>query len=71
VITLIETSAMKKGDFIRIENYNLRLRPTGERKVTEEGSRWFNQTVENLGKEDAWYCRITFRVWMSTFFSYI
>ena len=54
VITLIESEAMAKGDFIRTENYNLRLRPTGARKVTEEVNRWFNKAVEYQGKESAW-----------------
>jgi len=54
VITLIESEAMTKGDFIRTENYNLRLRPTGARKVTEEVNRWFNKVVEYQGKETAW-----------------
>lgn len=54
VITLIESEAMAEGDFIRTENYNLRLRPTGARKVTEEVNRWFNKVVEYQGKETAW-----------------
>jgi len=54
VITLIETSAMKKGDFIRTENYNLRLRPIGARKITEEVSRWLNKTVMYREKEYTW-----------------
>ncbi len=54
VITLIELEAMQKGDFVRTENYNLRLRPTGARKVTEEVNRWFNKAVEYQGKESAW-----------------
>jgi CRISPR-associated protein Cas1 len=36
VIKLVKTEAMEKKDFIRTENFNLRLRPTGARKVTEE-----------------------------------
>lgn len=54
VITPIESEAMAKGNFIRAENYNLRLRPTGARKVTEEVNRWFNKGVEYQGKENAW-----------------
>ncbi len=48
---LIESEAMAKGDPIMTENYNLRLRPTGGRKVTEEVNRWFNKTVVYQGKE--------------------
>jgi CRISP-associated protein Cas1 len=45
---------MEKSDFIRTENYNLRLRPTGARKVTEEVNRWMNKTIEYQGKEYTW-----------------
>jgi len=55
MITLIESEAMAKGDFIRTENYNLRLRPTGARKVTGEVNRWFNKTVQYQGKEYPWH----------------
>jgi len=55
VITLIETDRMEKGDFIWTENYNLRLQPTGARKVTEEVNRWFNRTMQYQGKEYAWH----------------
>lgn len=55
MITLIESEAMTKGDFVRTESYNLRLRPTGARKVTGEVNRWFNKTVQYQGKEYPWH----------------
>ena len=54
VIKLIETEVMELKDFIRTENYNLRLRPTGARKVTEEGQAWFNKKVKYQGKQSSW-----------------
>lgn len=35
VIELIENNTIKKADFIRTENYNLRLRASGAKKLTE------------------------------------
>ena len=54
VITLIESEAMAKSDFVRTENYNLRLRSTGAREVGEEVNRRFNKMVECQGKESTW-----------------
>lgn len=54
VINLVERDAMDAKDFVRTENYALRLRPTGARKVTEEVNAWFNKTVEYQGKELMW-----------------
>lgn len=36
VISLVESGAMETKDFIRTENYNLRLKPTGARKIVNE-----------------------------------
>jgi CRISPR-associated protein Cas1 len=46
---------MGKGEFVWIDNYNLRLRPIGTRKVTEEVNRWFNKTVQYQCKEYPWH----------------
>jgi len=54
VISLIEREEMDGTDFARTENYSLRLRPTGARKVTDEVNAWFNKTVTYEGKECAW-----------------
>jgi CRISPR-associated protein Cas1 len=42
VISLIESGAMESKDFIRTENYNLRLKPAGARKVVNEFSNLLN-----------------------------
>ncbi len=54
VINLIETDSMEKKDFIRTENYTLKLRAMGARKITDEINRWLNKTVEYQGKETSW-----------------
>jgi len=36
---------MDAKDFVRTESHALRLRPTGEQKVTEEVDAWFIKTV--------------------------
>ena len=36
VISLIDSKKMDDKDFIRTENYSLRLRPSGTKKLTEE-----------------------------------
>jgi len=54
VINLIKRDEMGKNDFIRTENYSLRLRPTGARKMTAEVNAWLNKTTEYQGKECAW-----------------
>lgn len=45
VINLIESGAMETKDFIRTENYNLRLKPSGARKVVNEFSNMLNKKV--------------------------
>lgn len=45
VISLIESEKMENKDFIRTENYSLRLRPSGAKKLTEEINLWFNKKV--------------------------
>ncbi len=54
VIKLIETNAMEKKDFIRTENYTLRLRPTGARKLVTEINDQLNNKVRYNGKECSW-----------------
>ena len=46
VISAIEKNKIDNKDFIRTENYNLRLRPSGAKKLMEEISIWFNRRVE-------------------------
>jgi CRISPR-associated protein Cas1 len=54
VISLIESGAMETKDFIRTENYNLRLKPTGARKIVNEFSNMLNKKVSYQGKESTW-----------------
>lgn len=54
VINLIETNGIDKKDFIRIDNYSLRLRPSGAKKLTEEINLWFNKRVKYQGKMSMW-----------------
>ncbi|WP_052279157.1 hypothetical protein [Methanosarcina acetivorans] len=54
VISLIESGAMESKDFIRTENYNLRLKPAGARKVVNEFSSMLNEKVNYQGKESTW-----------------
>ena len=54
IINLIETDRMDKKDFIRTDNYTLKLRSTGAKKITDEVNRWLNKTVSYQGKETSW-----------------
>ena len=54
VINLIENKSMEKRDFIRTENYNLRLRPTGARKLVSEIQNQFNKKVLYNGQMCSW-----------------
>jgi CRISPR-associated protein Cas1 len=54
VISLIESGSMESKDFIRTENYNLRLKPTGASKVVNEFSNMLNKKVSCQEKESSW-----------------
>ncbi|MEL4305252.1 CRISPR-associated endonuclease Cas1 [Methanococcoides sp. LMO-2] len=54
VLNLIETNGIDKKDFIRTENYSLRLRPSGAKKLTEEINWWFNKRVRYQNKNPMW-----------------
>ncbi|MEK6909339.1 MAG: CRISPR-associated endonuclease Cas1 [Nanoarchaeota archaeon] len=54
VISAIEKKKMQDKDFIRTENYNLRLRPSGAKKLMEEIQIWFSKKVNFKGKEYGW-----------------
>ncbi|WP_255680694.1 hypothetical protein [Methanosarcina sp. DH2] len=45
---------METKDFLRTENYNLRLKPTGVRKIVNEFSNTLNKKVSYQGKESTW-----------------
>jgi CRISPR-associated protein Cas1 len=54
VINLIETDRMEKKDFIRTDNYSLRLRPSGAKKLTEEFQTWMNKKAMYQDKSMMW-----------------
>lgn len=53
-ISAIEKKKMNKKDFIRTENYNLRLRPSGAKKLMEEIGIWFNRKAKYKGQMYKW-----------------
>jgi CRISPR-associated protein Cas1 len=54
-IFLIEREAMENKDFVRTENYSLRMRPTGAKKVIDNVNAWLNKTVNYEGNECAFF----------------
>ena len=54
VLNLIETNGIDKKDFIRTENYSLRLRPSGAKKITEAVNSCFNARVSYQSKNPMW-----------------
>jgi CRISPR-associated protein Cas1 len=45
---------METKDFIRTDNYSLRRRPSGAKKLTEEVNLWFNKRVSYKGNMTMW-----------------
>lgn len=54
VLGLVEKGTMEKKDFIRTENFTLKLRASGTRKITNELNTWLNKTVNYQEKETSW-----------------
>ncbi len=54
VISAIEKDKLTNKDFIRTENYNLRLKSTGAKKIIEEINIWFNKKVKFKGQVCSW-----------------
>lgn len=54
IIEIIENKIMKNKDFIRTENYNLRLRPSGTQKITVGINNWINKKVDYKGQNRTW-----------------
>lgn len=54
IISAIEKKKLNDKDFIRTENYNLRLRPSGAKKLIEEIQICFSRKVKFRGKEYGW-----------------
>lgn len=59
IINVIENKVIDKKDFIRTENYNLRLRPTGTKKLITELDRLFMSKANH--KEQMWSWRYIIR----------
>ena len=55
VISLIENDSIKKSDFIRTENYNLRLKPCGVKKLITEFNHQMNHKVSSNGDLYHWH----------------
>jgi CRISP-associated protein Cas1 len=55
VIDAIERKIFTKKDFIRTENYNLRLRPNGAKKLTEQIAIQFSRKARYKGQLCSWY----------------
>lgn len=54
IISAIEKNKLTNKDFIRTENYNLRLKSSGAKKIIEEISLWFNKKVRFKGQVCSW-----------------
>lgn len=54
VISIIEKGIMNNRDFIRTENYNLRLRPSGAKKLLAEIELWFNKKIKYHDQQYKW-----------------
>jgi CRISP-associated protein Cas1 len=54
VLNLVEKGTTEKKDFIRTENFTLKLRASGTRKITNELNSWLNKAVTYQEKEISW-----------------
>jgi CRISPR-associated protein Cas1 len=54
IINGLEKKVFNKKDFIRTENYNIKLRSSGARKLIKEVERQFNTTIRYLNREYSW-----------------
>jgi len=52
-LNLIEKDSMGSKDFVRTENFSLRLKPTGARKVTAEFNSMLNSKTKYRNKNTA------------------
>jgi CRISPR-associated protein Cas1 len=55
IISIIEKGLMDKKDFIRTENYNLRLRPSGAKKVVNEINIGINKKINYQSMQYSWH----------------
>jgi CRISPR-associated protein Cas1 len=61
ILTAMEKKVFSKKDFIRTENYNIRLRPSGAKKLAKEIEARFNKTVSYLGNGYSWSYVLTLK----------
>jgi len=54
IINALEKKIFDKKDFIRTENYNIKLRPIGAKKIIKQIENQFNKTTFYLGREYRW-----------------
>jgi CRISP-associated protein Cas1 len=54
VLNLIEKGTMEKKDFIRTENFTMKLRTSGTRKITIELNSWLSKVVTYQEKKISW-----------------
>jgi CRISPR-associated protein Cas1 len=59
IISAIENNIMEKSDFIRTENYNLRLRPSGAKKLLGEIDKQLTKKSLHNGQMWSWRYVIT------------
>jgi CRISPR-associated protein Cas1 len=50
----LEKKIFDKKDFIRTENYNIKLRPIGAKKLIKEVETQLNKTTNYLGRKYSW-----------------
>ncbi len=68
VINGIENKVFDKKDFIRTENYNIRLMPSGAKKLTKEIALQFSRKTDYKGNKCAWHYLILLKAMELTHF---
>lgn len=54
VLNMVEKGLIEKKDFLRTDNFTLKMRSSGTRKVTTELNTWLNKTVRYQERETSW-----------------
>ena len=55
IIKALEENVFKKNDFLRTDNYEIRIRPDGTRKLIDALDRTFSQRINFKGMNNQWY----------------
>lgn len=61
IINALEKKVFDKKDFIRTENYNIKLKTSGAKKLVKEIENQLNKTTFYLGREYRWFNVILFK----------